>query len=141
MKKALSHSLPSFYRLLVFSCVIAAGLNPSLRSDAITILSPPVLTGTTNAPLAGLLQLTTDVPSRVSIAVDDGTEGWQRNFHDFGTNHSIPLLGFKPGTTNSITVTVRDRFHNEFTDRKSTRLNSSHGYISYAVFCLKKKNR
>src|SRR2546422_1927797 len=27
------------------------------------------------------------------------------------------------------------------TDRKSTRLNSSHGYISYAVFCLKKKNR
>src|SRR5205809_5284416 len=26
-------------------------------------------------------------------------------------------------------------------DRKSTRLNSSHGYISYAVFCLKKKIR
>src|SRR5687768_17737033 len=26
-------------------------------------------------------------------------------------------------------------------DRKSTRLNSSHGYISYAVFCLKKKNK
>src|SRR2546422_10326351 len=38
------------------------------------------------------------------------------------------------------------REHNEFVppadprgDRKSTRLNSSHGYISYAVFCLKKK--
>src|SRR2546429_7260730 len=31
--------------------------------------------------------------------------------------------------------------HSLFThqDRKSTRLNSSHGYISYAVFCLKKK--
>src|SRR2546422_6807900 len=27
------------------------------------------------------------------------------------------------------------------TDRKSTRLNSSHGYISYAVFCLKKKTK
>src|SRR2546429_9855404 len=27
----------------------------------------------------------------------------------------------------------------EYLDRKSTRLNSSHGYISYAVFCLKKK--
>src|SRR5687768_18324548 len=26
-------------------------------------------------------------------------------------------------------------------DRKSTRLNSSHGYISYDVFCMKKKNR
>src|SRR2546422_5195982 len=32
-------------------------------------------------------------------------------------------------------VKLRDR------DRKSTRLNSSHGYISYAVFCLKKKKQ
>src|SRR2546422_1257095 len=30
---------------------------------------------------------------------------------------------------------------NRRTDRKSTRLNSSHGYISYAVFCLKKKKK
>src|SRR5687768_17846296 len=29
----------------------------------------------------------------------------------------------------------------ETLDRKSTRLNSSHGYISYAVFCLKKKKK
>src|SRR2546429_9710677 len=29
--------------------------------------------------------------------------------------------------------------HRRPADRKSTRLNSSHGYISYAVFCLKKK--
>src|SRR2546422_7124447 len=32
------------------------------------------------------------------------------------------------------------RRHRLRLDRKSTRLNSSHGYISYAVFCLKKKN-
>src|SRR2546429_5238658 len=31
------------------------------------------------------------------------------------------------------------RRRNQPRDRKSTRLNSSHGYISYAVFCLKKK--
>src|SRR2546422_7165941 len=31
-------------------------------------------------------------------------------------------------------------FGRDTIDRKSTRLNSSHGYISYAVFCLKKKN-
>src|SRR2546422_5325589 len=36
---------------------------------------------------------------------------------------------------NSITHTLRTIWG----DRKSTRLNSSHGYISYAVFCLKKK--
>src|SRR2546422_118686 len=32
-------------------------------------------------------------------------------------------------------------FEKEYKDRKSTRLNSSHGYISYAVFCLKKKKK
>src|SRR5205809_5941366 len=31
--------------------------------------------------------------------------------------------------------------HHPAQDRKSTRLNSSHGYISYAVFCLKKKKK
>src|SRR5258708_30291968 len=36
--------------------------------------------------------------------------------------------GFEPG-----------KFQGAFTDRKSTRLNSSHQIISYAVFCLKKK--
>src|SRR2546422_3673024 len=33
------------------------------------------------------------------------------------------------------------RLAESIVDRKSTRLNSSHGYISYAVFCLKKKIR
>src|SRR2546429_763794 len=37
-------------------------------------------------------------------------------------------------------VGVED-FRCALADRKSTRLNSSHGYISYAVFCLKKKKK
>src|SRR3989449_6610224 len=37
------------------------------------------------------------------------------------------------GTSSRRPITARDR--------KSTRLNSSHGYISYAVFCLKKKKK
>src|SRR5690348_17793023 len=39
---------------------------------------------------------------------------------------------------------ITSRFERQFTlarDRKSTRLNSSHPSISYAVFCLKKKNK
>src|SRR2546429_1870119 len=36
---------------------------------------------------------------------------------------------------------ARDAPRQTQADRKSTRLNSSHGYISYAVFCLKKKNK
>src|SRR2546422_10050517 len=41
-------------------------------------------------------------------------------------------------------VALRTRRHSLLEaagDRKSTRLNSSHGYISYAVFCLKKKKK
>src|SRR2546422_6177013 len=41
-----------------------------------------------------------------------------------------PLLGF-----DNVLLSP----HMAARDRKSTRLNSSHGYISYAVFCLKKK--
>src|SRR2546429_6486621 len=40
----------------------------------------------------------------------------------------------KDGPRPALSETVRR-------DRKSTRLNSSHGYISYAVFCLKKKKK
>src|SRR2546422_7679844 len=36
-------------------------------------------------------------------------------------------------------VTFTQSDVSQIPDRKSTRLNSSHGYISYAVFCLKKK--
>src|SRR2546429_6665223 len=39
-----------------------------------------------------------------------------------------------------VTILLAAQNANYALDRKSTRLNSSHGYISYAVFCLKKKN-
>src|SRR5687768_17888027 len=40
--------------------------------------------------------------------------------------------------THGVTATSSNLLY-QGQDRKSTRLNSSHGYISYAVFCLKKK--
>src|SRR2546422_6437585 len=49
-----------------------------------------------------------------------------------------------PVSLTTILVTnVQERESSKFflLDRKSTRLNSSHGYISYAVFCLKKKKQ
>src|SRR2546422_6651956 len=41
--------------------------------------------------------------------------------------------------SNIMLAAVPVAFEARIIDRKSTRLNSSHGYISYAVFCLKKK--
>src|SRR2546422_2293855 len=40
---------------------------------------------------------------------------------------------------NAHLVRMKGKLFRPTLDRKSTRLNSSHGYISYAVFCLKKK--
>src|SRR2546429_4892327 len=47
--------------------------------------------------------------------------------------HPEAFLGVQPDMMHIGTISFL------FLDRKSTRLNSSHGYISYAVFCLKKK--
>src|SRR5207247_11147665 len=47
--------------------------------------------------------------------------------------------GKQPGTDAAVRELVQGR--EQAQDRKSTRLNSSHEWISYAVFCLKKKKR
>src|SRR2546422_8426904 len=49
--------------------------------------------------------------------------------------------GFKDGLAADPSATSPRKFPIVLGDRKSTRLNSSHGYISYAVFCLKKKKK
>src|SRR3712207_8127302 len=54
--------------------------------------------------------------------------GWQRPMRE---QQVVPRLPHQPGPGRR-----RPR-----ADRKSTRLNSSHANISYAVFCLKKKNK
>src|SRR5256885_8325844 len=56
---------------------------------------------------------------------------------------ALSVLGLSRNWTASATTWMRERFSPsrlEALDRKSTRLNSSHLVISYAVFCLKKKN-
>src|SRR3712207_6881326 len=48
--------------------------------------------------------------------------------------------GLRPGRLVYESTITRDGAAQSLGDRKSTRLNSSHANISYAVFCLKKKN-
>src|SRR2546430_4624260 len=50
----------------------------------------------------------------------------------FGRSHSVRVPPAPPGSSGSSRGSE---------DRKSTRLNSSHSQISYAVFCLKKKKK
>src|SRR2546429_7377228 len=51
--------------------------------------------------------------------------------------HSIAVVGEQP----TLHFHLYGQPLETLRDRKSTRLNSSHGYISYAVFCLKKKKQ
>src|SRR2546422_4818396 len=57
--------------------------------------------------------------------------GWEAN----------PADGGKWNSLNSRPEHIKKVAEASLKDRKSTRLNSSHGYISYAVFCLKKKKK
>src|SRR5687768_18124088 len=83
--------------------------------------------------------------------------GVHRDLHSFPTRRSSDLTNASALLANSSSVTSSlyslschttfilavaavDNLRRQRSDRKSTRLNSSHGYISYAVFCLKKKN-
>src|SRR5205807_5935159 len=87
--------------------------------------------------------------------------GYHRDLHSFPTRRSsdlileefpnfhctfnvVPSLGlqleeYASGTFNEPWFELVFRDAEQLTDRKSTRLNSSHLVISYAVFCLKKK--
>src|SRR5687768_18057853 len=54
--------------------------------------------------------------------------------------HIVAAYGLASFFGSILAAKFLDRFGRKAAlDRKSTRLNSSHGYISYAVFCLKKK--
>src|SRR5687768_18470259 len=55
-------------------------------------------------------------------------------------NLGQPILNFKIDLDNLCRRELKRILVTKL-DRKSTRLNSSHGYISYAVFCLKKKKK
>src|SRR2546422_7557647 len=72
-------------------------------------------------PRSTLFPYTTLFRSPVVVTALDGDEA------DLQSGHERCLLG--------------DDARGIELDRKSTRLNSSHGYISYAVFCLKKKKK
>src|SRR2546430_6375682 len=65
-------------------------------------------------------------------------------FRSLGVTHALDVGGqFTVGETQALRIgfVVRNIGFPLQVDRKSTRLNSSHSQISYAVFCLKKKKK
>src|SRR3712207_7600605 len=70
-----------------------------------------------------------EITERVNQIIDEG-----------GTMIDVGAYSTRPGAKEVSTEEEMRRMRFALEDRKSTRLNSSHANISYAVFCLKKKN-
>src|SRR2546422_2650410 len=127
---------------------------PSSRAYSGRRLSKSTFAGTEYQSLTGqwsanTFRLATDRRSRVREGLlcrtrkSVSSSGWNHRKMAQGTGHPIPgqrdhrrrpgIIGRRVEDVDQEPAVVRDR--------KSTRLNSSHGYISYAVFCLKKKKQ
>src|SRR5690606_41631041 len=79
-----------------------------------------------------------------SLVVDDdlgGTEVEQSLEPVVAVDHpSVEIVEVRSGETATVQLHHRAQVGRDHRDRKSTRLNSSHVKISYAVFCLKKRS-
>ncbi len=100
--------------------------NVEVDTTAPNFTSEPVVTMAPNpsTPLAGLLELETDEPTTVSVAVTENTTASNSQtrgvfdsstieFDDLSIEHSLPLLGFTPGGSFTLQITVTDKFGNQ----------------------------
>src|SRR3712207_6895480 len=94
-------------------------------------------------PRSTLFPYTTLFRSSLASALADLLSGLAYALADLSSSLARALPHFADG----LSCATTDIFHcracafADVLDRKSTRLNSSHANISYAVFCLKKKNK
>src|SRR5687768_17925837 len=94
------------------------------------------------APALNTLSLLCALPISIgAIAIDDSKVDPVQAVLDetmgLGADNGCECVGYQahePDGQERANLTM-----NRLVDRKSTRLNASHGYISYVVFCLKKK--
>src|SRR5262245_8718 len=87
---------------------------------------------------AALLRAVGSEPQRVAEATEDAIGKLPTAS---GSSVAAPSLGRPVYEVLQRAADLAEELGDEYVDRKSTRLNSSHLGISYAVFCLKKKNK
>ena len=91
--------------------VLFSGILTSTFAWSIEVTEGPGLTMNPNGvtPLAGVVELTTDVPTRVTLTISDGTDSRVREFAEYRTEHYLPVLGLKPDNSYSLVVAVTDQ--------------------------------
>src|SRR5687768_18604222 len=133
----LSSELSMAFGLRGLSHIVSTGCTSS--TDALAYAAEHIalgrqdvmLTGGVDAPIApGILAGF----NLMTVLTNNWNDEPHRASRPFSRNRSGMVLG------EGAWIYVLEELRHATKDRKSTRLNSSHGYISYAVFCLKKKN-
>src|SRR2546422_10629563 len=76
-----------------------------------------------------------------TLSLHDALPIWRRRRAGIFGQRADTRIRYPAGAGIAAAASPERRRRRRCRDRKSTRLNSSHGYISYAVFCLKKKKK
>ena len=106
-KNLFLHNLLLIVAISIFSI---SGCNNSSNTEGNTVTREPTFVMAPNAhtPLAGLLEVSTSGLSRISVTISDGNEQFTHDYEGFNTEHSLPVLGFKPSRIYTITVRILD---------------------------------
>ncbi len=105
----LSHLLP-----VVALCALIGGCNDSYvapRSPAPVFITAPivVLDPNLNTPLAGELHVASNVPTKITLDLNNGEKKWSIEFTGYQTEHTLPVLGLYPDRIHEITVHITSR--------------------------------
>lgn len=87
---------------LALVLLTACGSAPQLTGEIDLQMNP-----SGNTPLAALLTFSTDQPATVHLTLDDGENTTEASFAEARTDHSIPVLGMRPGRTTTVTVSLK----------------------------------
>ncbi len=101
--------IKSFLLVIVLGFFSVSGCNNNNEPDDPTIRLAP----NASTPLAGILKYTSEAPTRLVLDVSDGIDSWQIEFEDFDTEHSLPVLGFRPGRRHTVLVRALNLNENE----------------------------
>ncbi len=94
--------------ILVGFLSVSGCSNSSNNGNSITRSPSLIMAPNASTPLAGLLELATSELSRVTVTLSDGAEQYTHDYENFSLEHSLPVLGFKPDRSYTVTVQVFD---------------------------------
>ncbi len=94
--------------IIAISCLLITGCAiDRIFSDptpVITVAPDVELDPNLNTPLAALLTLSTNIPTRINLEITSNKKSWTVDLKKLAIVHEIPVLGFRPDTTHTIQV-------------------------------------